>query len=71
MQNEKNAVEHRDYEIKTDVQGADYSNLVSSIFLVNLESGSIITEGQFVFFDVLMENITTFKIIINRTLITH
>ena len=33
--------------------------LVLSTFLVNLEVGSVITKGQFVFFDVLVENVTT------------
>ena len=37
------------------------ANLFLSIFLVNLEVRSVITEGQFVFLDVLMENVTTWK----------
>ena len=37
------------------------ANLFLSIFLVNLEIRSVITEGQFVFLDVLVENVTTCK----------
>ena len=38
-----------------------WSDLVHSIFLVNLEVGSIVTKGQFVFFDVLVEKVTPCK----------